>query len=497
MTLQSPASNDPAVPAPGAQRKQRARRLARSAWSLTTLLCLTLAGVILAAMTDDPTPSRSTLALALLGVVMIALLVLVTRLHVQHVTRLTLQAAVIERQNMELRSASQSLKHEIDEREQAESQRDSFFNLSADLLAILDGDGRFVRVNPAFADQLGVEQGELRTVELTSYLHEQDVDEFRRALESVDEGTGAKALEARCRTKRGHHWFLWTLVARGRFIFVVAHDFSAHRAAADALREAKEAAELANDTKTQFLANMSHELRTPLNAVIGFSQTLGMGLYGPLTEKQLEYVNDINRAGEHLLGIVTDLLDLSVIDSGAMVINESGVKIGSVIDDALALVKTRAEEAGVELGVRLPQRLPLLRADAGKIRQILVNFLGNAIKFTPRGGRITVSAGIEPQSGGFILEVMDTGIGIKPVDIPQVLSPFGRLKSAYARSHGGVGLGLPLAKRLAELHEGDVALTSEPGRGTTVRLWLPPTRIIEVGDSPQGENSNGSIVHQS
>jgi len=224
---------------------------------------------------------------------------------------------------------------------------------------------------------------------------------------------------------------------------------------------------------------MSHELRTPLNAIIGFSQTLAMGLYGNLTEKQLEYINDINRAGEHLLGIVTDLLDLSVIDSGAMVIRDSTLQAGDVIASALTLVKTRAEEAGIELGTRVAQNLPAIRGDAGKLRQILVNFLGNAIKFTPRGGRINVSAGIEPQSGGFIMEVSDTGVGIKPTDIPQVLSPFGRLKSAYARSHGGVGLGLPLAKRLAELHEGDISITSEPGRGTTVRLWLPPSRILE------------------
>ncbi len=475
MPSEYPAGNEDT----STQRIKRAQRLARSAWALTALLTLALIVIILLALTDEAQVSRQNLTLAALSTVMIGLLVIVTRLHVQHVTRLSMQAAVIERQNAELRAASRDLKHEIDEREQAESQRDSFFNLSADLLAILDRDGRFVRVNPAFAEAIGVPEAELRNIELVSYLHEMEVDEFRRALEDMEGEVGAKALEARCLTRTGHHWFLWTLVARGRFIYAVAHDFSVHRAASDALREAKEAAELANDTKTQFLANMSHELRTPLNAIIGFSQTLSMGLYGPLTEKQLEYIGDINGAGEHLLGIVTDLLDLSVIDSGAMVINESDVNIATVIDAALVLVKSRSEEAGVEMGVRLAQNLPLIRADAGKLRQVLVNFLGNAIKFTPRGGRINVSAGIDPQSGGFTLEVTDTGVGIKPTDIPQVLSPFGRLKSAYARSHGGVGLGLPLAKRLAELHEGDISITSEPGRGTTVRLWLPPERILQ------------------
>lgn len=472
------------------QRIRRTRRLARSAWGLTALLCIALASIVVLGLNAES--ARQNLMLVLLGTVMILLMLVATRLHVQHVTRLSMQAAVIERQNAELRAAAQKLQYEVNEREQAESQRDSFFNLSADLLAILDGDGRFVRVNPAFAETLGLEVADLRNIELASYLHAEDVDEFRRALEGMEEGAGARSLETRCHTQRGYHWFLFTLVARGRFIYAVAHDFSEHRAAADALREAKEAAELANDTKTQFLANMSHELRTPLNAIIGFSQTLGMGLYGPLTEKQLEYINDINRAGEHLLGIVTDLLDLSVIDSGAMVINENTLKVGEVIEAALALVKTRAADAGVELGVRVASSLPQLRVDAGKIRQILVNFLGNAIKFTPRGGRITVSAGSEPQNGGFIFEVTDTGIGIKPTDIPQVLQPFGRLKSAYARAHGGVGLGLPLAKRLAELHEGDISITSEVGRGTTVRLWLPPERVVQVTLPREGEGRVGA-----
>lgn len=473
-----------------ALRLARVRALARSAWWTATLVCGALALAALAYLFTDY-ETQSYLGLGFITA-MISFTLLITRIYVQQLVRLYLQAAVIERQNLELRATSDQLKKEIDERVNVESQRDSFFNLSADLLAILDGEGRFVRLNPAFAARLGEGEEKVRGVELVSFIHPAEVDELRRALEQMEEGSGARALEARAQTSEGYRWFLWTLIARGRYTYAVAHDFTAHRQAADALREAKEAAELANETKTQFLANMSHELRTPLNAIIGFSQTLDMGLYGQLTAKQQEYVRDINRAGEHLLGIVADLLDLSVIDSGAMVMSEHPVVVPAVVDAALALVKTRAEEAGVNLLAELPDQLPRVKADIGRIRQILVNLLGNAIKFTPEGGRVTVRAGRDERNGGLFIEVADTGIGIKPTDIPQVLAPFGRLKSAYAKAHGGVGLGLPLSARLANLHGGDIAISSTPGLGTTVRLWLPPERIIES----EQEIVHGRSVHQ-
>lgn len=470
-----------------ANRLARAKTLARAAWWRAAFVCLALAGVALLYLVTD-LQTQSYLGLALITALLFFTLI-ATRMQAQQLLRLYLQAAVIERQNMEMRAKSDQLSREIEERTQVENQRDSFFNLSADLLAILDGEGRFLRINPAFAARLGEQEETVRSVELVSFIHPSEAEEFRRALQEVEEGSGAKALEARAHTSEGYRWFLWTLIARGRYTYAVAHDFSAHRAAADALREAKEAAELANETKTQFLANMSHELRTPLNAVIGFSQTLDMGLYGALTEKQREYIRDINRAGEHLLGIVTDLLDLSVIDSGAMVLTEKPVVIPAVVDAALALVKVRAEEAGVHLVAELPDQLPKVKADVGKIRQILVNLLGNAIKFTPEGGRVTVRVGRDERAGGLFMEVADTGIGIKPTDIPQVLSPFGRLKSAYARSHGGVGLGLPLSSRLAEMHQGNINITSQPGQGTTVRLWLPEERIIQTREEPHHGHS--------
>ncbi len=424
-----------------------------------------------------------------LSVIMLLLVLLATRNHVQQILRLYLQASVIERKNVDLRAAHENLKREVQEREHIESQRDSFFNLSADLLAILDSEGRVVRLNPAFAETLGESEESLRGVDLASFMDADDVHGFRTAIETVEADGGARPIEARCQTIEGVRWFLWTLVGRRGFVYAVAHDFTTHRLAAEALREAKDAAEAANDTKTQFLANMSHELRTPLNAIIGFSETLELGLYGPLNDKQREYVMDIHSAGKHLLGIVIDLLDLSVIDSGAMVLKDSPCNLRELIEQALALVRTRADEAKIALFCELPDPLPRVMVDCGKIRQIFVNLLSNAVKFTQAGGEIRVTATLDALDGGLVVSVRDTGIGIKAADIPQVLSPFGRRKAAYASKHGGIGLGLPLALRLAELHQGDLAIISQPGVGTTVRLWLPPERILY--DELIGESQNG------
>lgn len=412
--------------------------------------------------------------------------VMATRSHVAYVLRLYLQSAVIERQNVDLRAAATRLEKEIRERNEAEDQRDNFFNLSGDMLAILDVDGRFIRANPAFERLFGEAHNGLSGISLASFMHPDDVDDFRRALETLDEDGPARSCELRLQIEenkdskhnRQTRWFLWTLVSSSGLVYAVAHDFTDHREAADALREAKESAELANATKTRFLANMSHELRTPLNAIIGFSQTLDLGLYGPLSDKQHEYVRDIQGAGEHLLTIVSDLLDLSVIDSGAMVLTEREVMVADMVQAAFTLVRAKADAAHIKLQAHFYDPYVRVKVDNGKIQQILVNLLGNAIRFSPAGSTITVRTRIESHDGGLLIEVVDQGTGIKPSDLPQVLSPFGRLKSEFARNHGGVGLGLPLARRLAELHDGELSITSEYGHGTTVRLWLPKSRLL-------------------
>jgi two-component system, cell cycle sensor histidine kinase PleC len=222
---------------------------------------------------------------------------------------------------------------------------------------------------------------------------------------------------------------------------------------------------------------MSHELRTPLNAIIGFAEIIEMQTFGPEDPRYPGYARDIRLSGEHLLGILKDILDFSRVDTKNVTLRESEIVIPKLIDDCLSMIHLRAAENGVTLATDLPAELPGLFADELKVKQVLLNLLANAVKFTPHGGSITV--GVELQPGlDLVLSVTDTGIGMREEDIPLALSPFGQVASAFARNHDGIGLGLPLARHLTELHQGRLEIESQFGVGTTVRMRLPGARLV-------------------
>ena len=243
------------------------------------------------------------------------------------------------------------------------------------------------------------------------------------------------------------------------------------------LRSAKEEAELASRAKSDFLANVSHELRTPLNAIIGFSEIIKDQLFGPMgNQRYREYAIDIHDSGTHLLSLINDILDLSKIEAGKFELHEEPIDFETATKSSFRIMRDRAEEAGVTLELDVPPKLPRLRADPRAVKQILLNLLSNAVKFTDAGGRVVVSAQLAG-NGGLRIQVEDTGIGIAEEDIAKAMAPFGQVDSSLSRKYEGTGLGLPLTRRLVDLHDGSLTLTSQAEQGTCVTINFPQDRV--------------------
>jgi signal transduction histidine kinase len=237
----------------------------------------------------------------------------------------------------------------------------------------------------------------------------------------------------------------------------------------------------ANAAKSQFLANMSHELRTPLNAVIGFSEIIRDQSLGPqAVANYREYAADIHMAGEHLLRIINDVLDISKIEAGKLELQEGETDIAAIVRSSIKLMSQTAFEGGISLEAAVPPDLPMVMADELRLKQALMNLLSNAVKFSDRGGIVTVGAGLRPD-GGMAVWVADTGIGMSENEITTALQPFRQVANSLSRAQNGIGVGLSLVDGIVGLHGGRLELTSAPGRGTTVTLILPPQRVIAVG----------------
>lgn len=248
----------------------------------------------------------------------------------------------------------------------------------------------------------------------------------------------------------------------------------------EALFAAKETAEIASRSKSEFLANISHELRTPLNAIIGFSEIMREQIFGPLGSPQyVEYIGDVLDSAHHLLGLINDILDIAKAEAGKLELSEDDVDIAGVVRSAIRLIQERAQRGQVKIRAQLANDLPLVQADERKLKQILLNLLTNSVKFTPPDGVIEVAARLS-EAGDFLLAVTDTGIGIAADDIATALAPFGQVDSKLNRKYEGTGLGLPLSNAMIKLHGGDLAIDSVVGKGTTVTVRLPASRVLRT-----------------
>ena len=263
-----------------------------------------------------------------------------------------------------------------------------------------------------------------------------------------------------------------TRVAQGYLL-----DITEMKTAQVTLDEARRGAEEANKSKSEFLANMSHELRTPLNSVIGFAEVMKDEVFGSIGERYKEYAESVHTSGQHLLSLINDVLDLSKIEAGKIELVEEETDIAVVLSKCRQLLHERASQAGLHIRLEIPAPLPFVIVDGRRIKQVILNLMSNAVKFTPPGGRLTLRAELQAPRG-LLISVGDTGIGMSKEEVDIALEQFGQIDSELSRQHEGTGLGLPIARSLAELHGGELEVESKKDAGTTVTLWLPMQRIV-------------------
>ena len=349
------------------------------------------------------------------------------------------------------------------------------------MIAATDREGRYIVANSQFAALFGVRPDHLigrRPSEVRD-------DVFSRSLMDRDARllageTLPSSFEEEIVNGLGELRLLLTAKSafrdgREAMVVTAALDITERRKTERDLTAAKELAEVANHSKTEFLANMSHELRTPLNAIIGFSQLMAGEMLGPLaTPKYVGYASDIAASGEHLLGIINDILDVSKLEAGKLDLTEEPIDLARAIGDLLRLVEQKARAGKVCIETGIDPGLPRLVADGRKIKQILLNLLTNAIKFSPPGG--TVEIAVRVQAGAVVIAIADHGIGMDARELQVAVSRFGQVASAWSRRHPGTGLGLPLAIGLTEMHGGNLAIRSSKEIGTTVTVTFPPER---------------------
>ena len=362
-----------------------------------------------------------------------------------------------------------------------------------DLITLHASDGRIRFASPAARSLLGIDPAELTGVAPSSLVHPDELKTMQSAF--VEASYFGRAAAAEVRFRRAGGDYVWTEIrcrpaaqgdGRAAEIVAVTRDVSERKAQERALIDARDLAEQASRAKSRFLANMSHELRTPLNAIIGFSEVMSHELFGPLgAARYHEYSRLIHESGGHLLELINGILDMSKIEAGKFELSEEVFDLEEITAQAIRFVKLQADRKGVVLKMNVTAGAKNVFADRRAVKQMLVNLVTNGVKFTPRGGEVSVAA--LRNAGGIEIAVTDSGIGIAAQDVERLGKPFEQVDGSHTRAQEGTGLGLALVKALAQMHGGEAVIASTLGVGTTVTLRLPFAALSENGERIQHE----------
>lgn len=395
---------------------------------------------------------------------------------------------------------------------ESETRYQQIVELAEEGIWVIDHEAKTTYVNQAMVRMLGYTESEMLGRPILDFIcevnHCPDCN-----LITFGQHTEVERCEQKLKTSQGKE--VWVYMSASPALdeqrqmlrsYILVYDITERKEAEERLRESSERislvnAELARATrlKDEFLASMSHELRTPLNAILGLSEALQEEVYGPLTVKQRRSLGTIEQSGKHLLELITDILDLSKIESGKMELQIAPTSLENLCASSLSFVRQQAHQKNLTLNSKFVQPLGLIEVDERRIRQVLVNLLSNAVKFTPDGGEVTLEVAVNRDAELIEMSVSDTGIGIAPENIGKLFMPFVQLDSSLSRRYAGTGLGLALVQRLVELHNGKVTLVSEEGKGSCFTVSLPwktaqMTRIQQVESEWDTSSLNQALI---
>ncbi len=359
----------------------------------------------------------------------------------------------------------------------------SIFDVSEVGIIVTDRNRRVIKLNDSFSRIYGWSKEDLLSTDVLEIIEEsereQAVTNYEKFIQEGIRSSGEMRLIRKDGTIANTLFTTATLELshKRRFQVTTVMDITLRKQMEITLRQAKEQADAANQAKSTFLANMSHELRTPLNAIIGFSEMMLRETFGPLGhDKYAEYLNDVHMSAKHLLEIINEVLDMSKIEAGRVDMDESEIDLGKLVSSVTRMMASKAFSSGIEFREKAEKNLPLFFGDQRLIRQILINLVSNAVKYSKSSDIIETCVGLTKE-GGLFIRVSDNGVGIPKERIRDVLEPFGQIHDPeHAEPFHGTGLGLPLAKAMAELHGGKLDIASDTGKGAQITISFPEAR---------------------